>query len=52
MPEKLHFYLRETFDLRRIGDYETTGVGKEEAGESIKRAEEFLKATKRYLRIE
>lgn len=52
MPEKLHFYLREAFDLRRIGDYETTGVGKEEAEESIKRAEEFLKATKRYLRIE
>jgi uncharacterized protein (UPF0332 family) len=52
MPEKLHLYLREAFDLRRIGDYEIVGVGKEEAEESIKRAEEFLKETKRYLRIE
>jgi uncharacterized protein (UPF0332 family) len=53
MPEKLHTFLREAFDLRRVGDYETMlGVSKEDAEECIRRAEEFFKATKTHLRIE
>jgi uncharacterized protein (UPF0332 family) len=52
MTEKLYTFLRDAFDLRRIGDYETVGVSKEEAEENIRRAEEFLKETKSHLGIE
>jgi uncharacterized protein (UPF0332 family) len=52
MPEKLHVFLRDAFDLRRVGDYETVSVSKEEAEETIRRAEEFLKATKTHVGIE
>jgi len=51
MPERLHIYLREAFDLRRKGDYETAPLNKEESEVSIKRAEELLKETKKYLGI-
>jgi uncharacterized protein (UPF0332 family) len=53
MPERLHTFLRDAFDLRRVGDYEAMiGVSKEEAEKTLRRAEEFLKATRSHLGIE
>lgn len=51
MNEKLHNFLRDAFDLRQLGDYDTVGISKEKAEENIKRADEFLRETKKYLGI-
>jgi len=49
MPERLHQYLREAFDARNLGDYEVMEIEGEESEEMVKRAEEFLKETKKFL---
>ncbi len=49
MPEELHLYLREAFEMRNTGDYDVVEVSAEDSQENIRRAEEFLRETKRFL---
>ncbi len=52
MPKKLHEYIKTAFENRAVSDYETTPIKQETSEETIRRAEEFLIETKKYLEIE
>ncbi len=50
LDRKFHLYLREAFDTRQASDYRITRkISKETAELSVKRAGEFLEATRAYL---
>jgi uncharacterized protein (UPF0332 family) len=52
LPPQFHKYLSEAFDDRMRGDYDLVAViTAEKSQETLKRAEEFLKATEDYLAI-
>ena len=50
MPEELHAYIREAFELRNQGDYEVMELPPEDSEELIKKAEIFLNETKKFLK--
>jgi len=52
LSKKLHKYLLEAFEDRLSGDYNIIStITKEKSEETLKRAVEFLKETKKYLKI-
>lgn len=46
---ELHLYLRNAFDLRAKGDYDTIQMEKKEAKQTIEQASKFIKETEDYL---
>lgn len=50
LDARFHRYLREAFDARQVADYDPIRhISKETAESTVKRAEEFLAATKAFL---
>ena len=50
LPERLHRYLVDAFDIRNIGDYGAPGsISKEKSEELIENSEEFLNQIENYL---
>ncbi len=50
MPERLHLYIREAFELRQAADYDPKAdITQEAATEQSRRAEDFLSETEKYL---
>lgn len=53
IPESLHRYIIDAFDLRQAGDYGPVGsVRKEKASVLIDQSKEFIEVIERYLRKE
>jgi uncharacterized protein (UPF0332 family) len=50
VPQHLHRYLLDAFDIRQIGDYDAPGmVGEERAGRVLAQTREFIDAVKVFL---
>lgn len=49
LPAELHLHLRNAFDLRAKGDYDTIPVEEKEAKEVLNNASNFIKKSKEYL---
>lgn len=49
LPTELHRHLRDAFDLRAKGDYDTIPVEEKEAKQALMNASNFIKTSKTYL---